>query len=83
MLNNKSLFNNTAQIALPVLTIGGQLAISLKYPKFGLTIILLAQPFWLYSSWKAFREAGQIGILITSITLTIITVFGVINYWLL
>lgn len=79
----EKLFNNVAQFALPGLTIGAQIATSLKYPQFGLIINLMAQPFWLYSSWKAYKQAGQIGILITTIIFTIITAMGIINYWFL
>lgn len=79
----EKVFNLVTQFALPGLTIGAQIAISLKFPQYGLIIILLAQPFWLYSSWKAWKQAGQIGILITTIIFITITVFGIINYWFL
>jgi hypothetical protein len=79
----EKLFNNVAQFALPGLTIGAQIATSLKFPQYGLILNLLAQPFWLYSSWKAWKQAGQIGILITTIIFTIITTLGIINYWFL
>jgi hypothetical protein len=81
MLNEK-IINSVAQVAIPVLTIGGQLAIGLKYPAWGLVLCLLAQPFWLYSTWKAYKNAGQIGLLINTILFTLVTLFGVINYWL-
>ena len=79
----KKILNIIAQIALPTLTIGAQVATSMKYPEFWLIINLLAQPFWFYSSWKAFKQAWQIGILITTIIFTFITAFGIINYWFL
>ena len=82
-MDKKSLFNNFAQIALPSLTIGAQIATSSKYPQFGLIINLIAQPFWLYSSWKAFKQAGQIGILVTTVIFTIVTMMGIVNYWFL
>ncbi len=66
-----------------VLTIGAQIAIALKYPQWGLIINLASQPFWLYSSWKSYKEAGQIGILITTVIFTVITILGIINYWFL
>jgi len=69
------------QFMLPALTIGGQMATSLKHPEFWLIISLLSQPFWLYSSWAAYKNAGQIGILITTIVFTVITAMGIINYW--
>ena len=82
-MSKEKLFNLVTQFALPGLTIGAQVATSLKYPQFGLIINLLAQPFWLYSSWKAWKQAGQAGILITTIIFTIITAVGIINYWFL
>ncbi|QQS61516.1 MAG: hypothetical protein IPN70_01135 [Candidatus Moraniibacteriota bacterium] len=82
-MNKEKLFNSVTQFALPGLTIGAQIATSLKYPQFGLIINLLAQPFWLYSSWKSYKQAGQIGILITTIIFTVITAMGIINYWYL
>ena len=75
--------NSVSQFAIPSLTIGAQVATSLKFPQYGLILNLLAQPFWLYSSWKAYKNAGQSGILITSIIFTIITMMGIINYWFL
>jgi len=49
-MNPEKTLNSVTQFALPVLTIGSQVVISLKYPQFGLILVLLAQPFWLYSS---------------------------------
>lgn len=77
------MFNTFAQIALPCLTIGAQIATSLRYPQFGLIINMVAQPFWLYSTWKSYKKAGQIGTLISVIIFTLITAFGIINYWFL
>ena len=82
-MNNKKSFNLITQIAIPVLTVSAQVAIALKYPQWGLIINMLAQPFWLYSSWKAYKKAGQIGIFITTILITLVIGFGIINYWLL
>jgi hypothetical protein len=82
-MNKEKSFNLATQFALPGLTIGAQIATSLKYPQFGLIINLLAQPFWLYSSWKSYKQAGQIGFLITTIIFTVITAMGIINYWYL
>lgn len=79
----EKLFSDVAQFALPGLTIGAQIATSLKFPQYGLMMNLVAQPFWLYSSWKAWRQAGQVGILITTVIFTIVTTFGIINYWFL
>ena len=82
-MNNEKLFNSLAQFAIPSLTIGAQIAIALKYPQWGLLVNLMAQPFWLYSSWKAYKQAGQVGILITTVIFIIVTVAGLINYWIL
>ncbi len=82
-MNSKNAFNNITQAAIPCLTIGAQIAISMKYPQYGLIIVLAAQPFWLYSSWKAYKEAKQIGMLINTIIFTIVTAAGIINYWFL
>jgi len=79
-MKNKKIVNILAQIMLPLLTISGQLATSLKYPEFGLILNMLAQPFRLYSSWQSFKKAKQIWIFITTVVFTIITAFGIINY---
>lgn len=75
-------FNAISQFALPGLTIGGQIAIALKFPQFGLILNLMAQPFWFYSSWKAYKQAGQLGILVNTTIFTLVTVVGIVNYWL-
>ncbi len=82
-MKNEKMFNSLTQFALPVLTLGGQLAVAIKYPQWGLTIALASQPFWLYSSWKAYKQAGQIGIFVNTVFFCLITLFGVINYWIL
>lgn len=82
MKENKTLFNQITQIAIPVLTISTQIAIALKFPQWGLIINMLAQPFWIYSAWKAYKKAGQIGLLITAILVTFIIGIGILNYWL-
>lgn len=81
MTKKASYFDSFAQFALPFLTITAQLAIAMKYPQWGLTINLCAQPFWLYSAWKSYKQAGQVGILITTVIFTIVTIAGIINYW--
>lgn len=79
----KNLFNSFTQFALPFFTLSAQVAIALKFPQWGLILGLTAQPFWIYSGIKAYKQAGQSGILINSIIFTMITIAGVINYWLL
>ena len=79
----EKIFNQVTQVSLPTFTILGFLFISLKKPEFGLVFNLIAQIFWLYSSWKAWRKAGQIGIFVTTIVLTCIVLYGIVNYWIL
>lgn len=82
MTNNKNnLFNQITQIAIPVLTISVQIAFAFKLPQWGLIINMIAQPFWIYSAWKSYKQAGQIGLFITTILVTIIIGLGIINYW--
>ena len=81
MKNNKSLFNTITQVAIPVLTVGTQIAIALKYPQWGLVINLIAQPFWIYSAWKSYKKAGQIGLFITTVLVTIVISLGIVNYF--
>ncbi len=76
-------FNTLTQFAVPALTIGAQAATALKFPEWGLIINMLAQPFWIYSAWKAYQKAGQVGMLITVIVVTIILAVGIVNYWII
>lgn len=76
-------FNAITQICLPVFTVGGFLLTALKLPQYGLIFALISQVFWLYSSYKAWREANQIGIFITTIFIVITIIYGLVNYWLL
>ncbi|MEI7890451.1 MAG: hypothetical protein WCI36_00625 [bacterium] len=82
-MKNEKKFDTLAQFAIPILTIGAQIVIAFKLPQWGLIVVLLAQPFWMYSSWKSYKKAGQIGILINTVIFTIVTAFGIINYWIL
>ena len=81
MEKDKSLFNTITQVAIPVLTVGTQIAIALRYPQWGLVINLISQPFWIYSSWKAYKNAGQVGLLVTTLMVTIVIILGIINYF--
>lgn len=80
-MKKRKIGNTLVQILIPVLTIGAQLATAMKYPQYGLIINLCAQPFWIYSGWRAWHEAEQIAVFINSVIFTIITLFGIINYW--
>ena len=81
--DQKPFFDKITQFLLPILTITGFLLISLKRPELGLIANLVAQVFWLYSGWQAWKKAGQIGIFITGVIITSIVIYGVINYWFL
>lgn len=79
-MKDKGLFNKITQYAIPILTIGAQVALAMKFPQRALVVMLLAQPFWFYSAWKAYKSAGQIGILVNTIIFTLVTVAGIMNY---
>ncbi len=81
MKNERNSFNTLTQIALPILTISVQVAIALKLPQWGLIINMISQPFWIYTAWKSYKQAGQIGLLITTIIVTIVIGLGIVNYW--
>jgi hypothetical protein len=76
-------FNTFAQICLTVFTVSGFLLTSLKLPQYGLIASLVSQIFWLYASYKAWKEAKQVGIFITTIFVVLTVLAGVINYWFL
>lgn len=76
-------FNNAMQIGLLAFTTTGFLLMSLKLPQYGLIVSLVAQIFWMYASYKAWKEAGQIGIFINTLVLTGVFTYGVLNYWVL
>ncbi len=76
-------FNKATQVMLPTLTILGFALTSFKKPELGLISNLVAEIFWLYSSWRAWKKAGQLGIFITTIIVTAVLIYGVINYWFL
>lgn len=75
--------NNAMQVGLLIFTGVGFLLMSMKLPQYGLVVSLMAQIFWFYSSHKAWKEAGQIGIFINTIVLTGVFGYGVLNYWVL
>lgn len=75
------IFDNLTQFLLPAFTIAGFAFTSIKRPELGLIFSFLSQVFWLYSGWQAWKKAGQIGIFITSLIITGVVAFGIINYW--
>ncbi|MCX6757558.1 MAG: hypothetical protein NTZ44_01590 [Candidatus Nomurabacteria bacterium] len=74
--------NNFAQIGLVLFTLLGFLLTSLKLPQYGLVFNLVSQVFWIYSSYKAWKNANQIGIFINTLIITLVLLWGVINYWI-
>lgn len=75
--------NGLIQGGLVFFTVLGFLLTALKLPQWGLLSNLLSQPFWLYSSYKSWKEAKQLGIFITELVVLSIVLLGVINYWIL
>lgn len=75
--------NNIVQVCLVFFTVVGYLLTSLKFPQYGLIFALISQAFWLYSSYKAWKESNQIGIFITTIFMIFVISFGIVNYWFL
>lgn len=83
MRKREDFFDKLTQVLLPVFTVSGFLLVSLKKPEFGLIVILLSQVFWIYTSYKAWKNAGQIGLMVTTIIMSGVALYGVINYWFL
>lgn len=75
------MFNTFIQIGLVGFTVIGYLLISMKMPEYGMIFNLISQIFWLYSSYRAWKDANQIGVLITTIIMASIMLYGVVNYW--
>ncbi len=71
------------QVGLIGFTMLGFLLTSFKLPQYGLLSNLVSEIFWLYSAHKAWKQANQVGIFITTIFITLIIIWGVINYWVL
>ena len=73
--------NSLMQICLVLFTSLGFLLTGLGLPRYGLVSNLIGEIFWLYSSYKAWKKADQVGMFINSIIITIVLLAGVINYW--
>ena len=80
-MNKNNWFDKLTQVMLPTTTILGFTLTAMKKPELGLVFNLISEIFWLYSSYIAWKTAGQIGIFITTIILTMIIGYGVLNYW--
>ena len=79
--NQKRSLNSIMQIGLVGFTMLGFLLTSLKLPEYGLIANLFSEVFWLYSTYKAWKEANQVGMFVNTLIVTAILIFGVINYW--
>ena len=75
--------NSLMQVGLVFFTTLGFLLTSLKLPQYGLIANLVGEIFWMYSTYKAWKKADQVGMFINTILTTLILVSGIINYWLL
>ena len=64
--------NHLMQVGLLIFTTWGFLLTSLKHPEYGVIVGLFSQIFWLYSSYRAWKEAGQIGIFINTLMITVV-----------
>jgi hypothetical protein len=78
---SKKIQNYLIQSCLVFFTIGGYFLTSLKLPAYGLIFGMISQIFWVYSSWKTYKESDQIGPFITTLFMIIVLSFGIINYW--
>ena len=76
-------FNALAQVCLVFFTCLGFLLTALKLPEYGLISNLIGEIFWIYSTYRAWKEAGQGGMFVNTIITTLILIAGVINYWFL
>jgi uncharacterized membrane protein (UPF0136 family) len=74
------IWNMVVQVCLPGFTILGFLLTSIKLPQYGLISGLVSEIFWAYASYRAWKE-GQWGIAVTTVIVTIIFIYGILNYW--
>ena len=85
MMENKEkhpFFNALMQVCLLLFTASGFLLTGLKLPQYGLLCNLVAQIFWFYASYRAWKEADQFGIFLNTIIITCVVSYGVLNYWI-
>ena len=75
-------WNTAVQVCLPGFTILGYALVAAKMPQYGVIAGLISQIFWAYASYRAWKE-GQWGIALTTAVLTIVFIYGIINYWYL
>jgi hypothetical protein len=83
MTPSRKLLDTVMNTGLVVFTMLGFLLTSMKLPEYGLISNLVSEIFWVYSAYRSWKEANQIGILITTVMITGILIWGVINYWFL
>jgi hypothetical protein len=78
----KRYLNLLMQIGLVGFTATGFLLTAAMLPQYGLIANLAGQVFWLYSSYRAWRDAEQIGMFVVTVCITLILIYGVVNYWI-
>ena len=76
-------WNWTVQVCLPLFTLGSFVLVSLKQPQYSVIAGLISEVFWAYAAYRAWKEAGQWGIALTTVIATFIFAYGVLNYWFL
>jgi hypothetical protein len=76
-------FRRFVQYAMPGFTVCASLCTSFRHPDYGQLIGLVAQIFWGYTGWVAWRERGEKGILINTLIIGGVLCVGVTNYWIL
>ena len=74
------IWNQVVQVCLPGTTILGFFLTSSKLPQYGVIVGLISEIFWAYASYRALKE-GQWGIAVTTVIVTLIFIYGIINYW--
>ena len=74
------IWNLVVQICLPAFTILGYALVAVKLPQYGLISGLISEIFWAYASYRALKE-GQWGIAVTTVIITFVFIYGILNYW--
>ncbi|MBP6994283.1 hypothetical protein KBB12_03510 [Candidatus Woesebacteria bacterium] len=81
MSRNQIWFDKLTQILLPILTVVGLTLTANRMPKPGFIISSISQIFWLYTSYQSYKKAGQVGILITTVIMTFVNIYGIYSWW--
>ncbi|HTR18675.1 MAG TPA: hypothetical protein VMH91_01690 [Candidatus Paceibacterota bacterium] len=76
----EKIWNTIVQVCLPSLTVLGFFLTASKLPQYGVIVGLVSEIFWAYASYRSWKE-GQWGIAVTTTVVTIIFIYGILNYW--